>query len=231
MKKTVTKTTLKTPEVISSKVEETQATTLIEGSFISKKNEVIVLNDFLQEGDWYELKKRKSKVVILTHRAVEKIANEAGLKVVDYKILTQPDCYNNYQYTIQATIENGEGEQSIEIGEANRSNLGSRGRQNPANMAQKRAYDRAVLKRLGIGVLSEEELQDDEELETPVNKLTLEEQKQIVPILNDIFKVKNKAQLTMISTLVKKHKDYSDAQLEVLRNLWKKKLAEIMTTF
>ena len=204
----------------------------IVGSFISKDGDTILLNDFLTSSDYWVLDKRKSKVTILTHNAIKKIAMKAGIFVLDYVILTQPDVYNNFQYTIQVKITDEKGRTTIEIGESNRSNLGQRGRQNPANMAQKRALDRAVLSHLGIvGLLSEEELEDNNETAV-VDKLTPDESKVIAPEINVIFAAKNKADLVKFNNQMKKDKvKYNPNQLNVLRGLWKKKLSDLTKSF
>ena len=188
------------------------------------------LYELINESDWWQ-SNGKIKRTMLTHDAVKKLADMAGIKkYVTYMVLTQPDAYNNYQYTINATIETANGEKVAEIGEANRNNLGAKGRNNPANMAQKRAYDRAVLRALGItGLLSEEEL-SDEENEDKMEGLTHDERKQISPIINQLLLVKDKKQLIVFSAKMKqtvKESKFTPAQLDYLRKLYKKTLADL----
>lgn len=174
--------------------------------------------------------KGKTKRTIITHDGVKKIADVAGVSQdVQYTILTQPDVYNNYQYTIQARICRGK-ECTSEIGEANRQNLGAKGRQNPANMAQKRAFDRAVLRLLGItGILSEEELSDEEEYsESEMHTLTHEERRQIAPIISQLLLATKKEHMQLFNEKMKKDsKKYTDDQLSYIRKLYQKRLGEL----
>lgn len=199
-------------------------------------NRIIKLSSFLKEGDWWEMKTRGVKKNILTHDAVRKIADKANLRAVDYKVLTQPDEHNGYQYTIMCTIEHKTRGRFVEIGESNRKNLGVRGRRNPANMAQKRAFDRAVLNALGItGLLSEEELSDEEQEEV-MDKLTMDEQKAIAPLINQINLAKTKENLYEFNRRMKKDvtsgklDNLNDTQLDYLRLLYKKKVGELQKT-
>lgn len=205
----------------------------LEQSFINGKDERVVLKDLLTKEDWWEMKGRKGSKVILTHDGVKRIADEAGLQTnPKYEILTQPNYQNNYQYLIQVTICDAKGRCTTELGESNRSNLSARGRGNPANMAQKRAYDRAVFRHVGItGLLGEDELED---VEPPkeMEKLSEEEQQAIVTYVNDLLLAKNKADLTKFQVRMKKAKStLSDNQLDYLRKLFKKKLAETSKSF
>lgn len=178
--------------------------------------------------------KGKVKRTIITHDGVKRIADFAMLsKDVRYAVLTQPDAYNNYQYTIQATVCYRDGKDcATEIGEANRSNLGSRGRNNPANMAEKRAYDRAVFRLLGItGILSEEELSDEEAQEEDMHGMYHEQMKQIAPLINQITLAKGKEQLVEFNRAMKENaKKYDKEQLDYLRELYKKALAAVQKT-
>ena len=248
-------------------------------SFKMANGKMTTLEKGLKEGDWW-ISKGRAKKTILTHGAVQKIADVAGVsKDVQYTVLTQPDAYNNYQYTIQAKvcrmvpekelrtqelgilkmrdekktleqigqeygctrnkimeicerIENPKMKQECvtEIGEANRSNLGSKGRANPANMAQKRAYDRCVFRLLGIsGLLSEEELSDEDEEETKMENLSQDEVKKIAPLINKLLTAKTPENLNDFNKEMKeKAKDYNPAQLEYLRKLYGKRVGELV---
>ena len=195
----------------------------------------IKLATFLKDGDWWEQKSRGTKKYILTHDVVKRIAKEAGLKATKYEILTQPTSTNNYQCTMMVTMEGKDGEH-VELGESNRSNLGARGRRNPANMAQKRAFDRAVLGALGItGLLSEEEL-SDEEIKKEMDTLTIDEQRALAPMINQINLSKTKENLYEFNRGMKKNvqdgkfDEFSDTQLDYLRLLYKKKVGELQKT-
>jgi hypothetical protein len=200
-------------------------------SFKSATGKKLLLKDFLTESDWWELKKGKNVTYIVYHDAVKKIAKEAGISVTEYTILTQPSVDNNLTFVIQVKICDTAGKCSINLGEASRNNLGLRGRSNPANMAQKRAFDRAVFDHLGIvGVLGDDELPDKDE-ET-MDNLTLDERKVIVLQINKILNSKNKKDLSAFNTEMKTKKPLlNENQLTYLRKLYKKKLAEFSKSF
>ncbi len=202
----------------------------LEQQFLNSEGGWTQLQMILVEGDWWEQKGKEKTTIILTHEAVQKIAKQAGFVCEDYTIKTQPDVYNNYQLTVQAVIKDKNGNLlEPQWGESNRNNLGSRGRSNPANMAQKRAYDRTVLKALGIsGMLSEEELADNKEED--MENLTDDEKKVLAPILNKIILVKSKEQLSSVNTTIKqdlKKITLNEAQLTYLRKFFMKKSGEL----
>lgn len=194
---------------------------------ISSDGTSLVLYQILGEKDVWQ-SNGKFKKTIMTHGAIQKIADYAGVsKSVKYTVLTQPDAYNNYQYTIQAEVCLTNGSCATELGEANRNNLGAKGRSNPANMAQKRAYDRAVLRLLNIrGLLSEEELSDNEQ-EKNMDQLSPEDSKGIAPIINQLLLAKDKQSLNKFNADMKlKSKSLNPEQLDYLRKLYMKTVAE-----
>jgi hypothetical protein len=204
-------------------------------SFKNSKGKSVQIYQVIGSKDCWETNGRIKRTMV-SHDGVKKIADEAGIsKDVHYEVLTQPSAVNNYQYSILARVKRithlpGEENQATEIGEANRNNLGSRGRNNPANMAQKRAYDRAVFRLLGItGLLSEEEIADEENNEPEkMHNLTPEESKKIAPLINQLLLAKTEKDLVQFSVLMKEKKvDYNDNQLNYLRELYKKRLAEM----
>jgi|GEM_PF-6356115 len=206
----------------------------LEQKIVSAGGKNVVLRAILSERDTWQTKGRNI-LTIITHDGVKKVADIAGIsKNVKYAILTQPSAYNNYQYTMQATVcmLKDENNCATEIGEANRSNLGSRGRKNPANMAQKRAYDRAVMRLLDIkGLLSENELPDeDKTTDNKMENLTHEERKIIAPIINRLVLAKTKEHFIIFNREMKdtvKNNQFSDASLDYVRKLYKKQLAEL----
>jgi hypothetical protein len=158
---------------------------------------------------------------------MKKIADVAGVdKVVDYQVLIQPSYANNYQQTWVATIRRGN-EVVNEVGEVNNSNLTNTTKRNPSNMAQKRAYDRAVIRLLGIeGVLSEDELTPDED--DKMQQLTVEQQKKVAPIVTKLLNVKDKASLDLVAKTIKSTVNkYTEDELNYLRKLYNKRLIEI----
>jgi len=188
----------------------------------------VKLSSLLTEKDYWQTNGR-IKRTILTHDAIKRLADMASInKAVEYAVLTQPNAYNNYQYTMQAKVCGISGECVVELGEANRSNLGSKGRNNPANMAQKRAYDRAVLRYLGItGLLSEEEL-SDQDPEEKMDELSHDDKRKIAPIINQLLLARSKKQMVLFNRAMKeKAKDFSEPQLTYLRKLYQKRLAEL----
>lgn len=199
---------------------------------IKTKKGLKTLRSVLSDGDWWELKNKTNVLYILTHNAVKKIADETNISTdVGYSILTQPSVSNNYQQTWQVRITDSEGKSTTEIGEVSNRNLGHRGRNNPANMAQKRAYDRAVLRHLGIvGFLGEDELPDKED--EKMENVSPDEAKEIVELLNEIFSAKNKKDLDVFSKKMIELKDkFNDKQLQVLRNAWNNQMVKFIKKF
>jgi hypothetical protein len=203
----------------------------LEQTFENKNGKTIKLSDFLNEHDWWELKKGSNVMSIVLHDAVKKIADAAGILTdVGYSVLTQPAIDNNYQQTWQVRIVDSKGRATTEVGEVSRSNIGAKGRNNPANMAQKRAYDRAVFRHLGItGLLGEDELSDDEEDTKLMDKISHEERKALVPFINRIAAAKSYADLRTISTKLKAITTFTDNQKEVLRTVWKNQAKQFIT--
>lgn len=175
----------------------------------------------------------RNKRTIITHEGVKRIADWAGVeKNPKYIVLTQPDAHNNYQYTIMCEICRDK-ECVTEIGEANRSNLGSRGRAYPASMATKRAYDRAVFKLVGItGLLSEEELTDKDNEEENMEELSHDDKKFIAPAINQLLLATSVSDLkTFNSNMAETKGKYSEVQLGYLRKLYQKRAGELTKTF
>lgn len=200
-------------------------------TFKDRNGKKKVLKDFLNEGDWWETKGR-NKMTMLKHDAVKKLAEIAGYRVIKYDILTQPTVYNNMECVMSIEMVDSKGNVlEPEIGEANRNNLGSMGKRNPMNMAQKRAYDRTVLFNLGIkGILSDEEIpQDDENGEKTMENLTHDEKKTIAPLINQLLLAKTKANIAYFDTMMKngEAKKYNEQQLDYLRKFRFKRLQEI----
>lgn len=202
----------------------------LEQSFSDKDGVAVKLGEFLSSSDWWELKRGKNRATIVLHDAVKKIADRAGISTdVEYKVLIAPSVMNNYTTAMECRITGPVGKVTTELGEVNRGNLGNRGRSNPINMCQKRAYDRAVFRHLGItGFLGEEELPDEEESKNEMDNLSIEEQKAIVPFINKIVNSKTPVELKTISVEIKRDSSaLMENQLAVLRSLWKKQLSSL----
>ena len=199
----------------------------LQQTFKTSGGKTIKLIQVLSPDDVWETKGRVVRTIV-THDGVKKIADKAGVSMkVDYVVLTQPNAMNNYQYTMSATICRGK-ECVTEIGESNRSNLGSKGRNNPANMCQKRAYDRSVFRLLGItGLLSEEEL-SDEEINDNMEGLSHDEKKHIAPAINQLLLAKTEKDLIVFSNKMKvEAAKLSENEVGYLRKLYRKRVGEI----
>lgn len=223
---------VKKAKTVKAKVKPDIAPELrgLDQSFIDRHGNAVLLKDFLKEGDWWELKNKKSIRHIIYHDAVKKLADAAGINsVVNYNVLIQPSVSNNYMLLLQATVTDEKGRSSTGLGETNRSNLGLRGRANPGNMAEKRAYDRAVFNHLRItGLLGEDELPDEPE-EQEMEKLTDEEKKIIAPLINEIWAAKTKNDLSAFNKRMTSVKgSLNEKQLDILRGLYKKKMLDFI---
>lgn len=191
------------------------------------------LYQIITREDAWQHQRGKNMLTIIRHVGVQKIADFSKVsKDVEYKILTQPDAYNNYQYTISAKVcfLGKKDDCATEIGEANRSNLSNRGRNNPANMAEKRAYDRAIFRLLGItGILSEEELADLEEDEESMDELTHAERKHIAPAINKLLLAGSQKDLAEFNKRMKDGEaaKLNDKQRDYVRKLYQKRVGEL----
>ena len=231
----IIKTTAKESYDLQKKLDKKEKVEVPEGlkqKFKSSEGKLVTIESCLIGTEWW-ISKGRIKRTILIHDGVKRIADAAGVsKDVQYTILTQPTAYNNYQYTIQARICKDK-ECVTEIGEANRNNLGGKGRNNPANMCQKRAYDRCVFRLLGItGLLSEEELSDEDEEETKMDGLSHEERKEIAPFLNKLLLAKTNENLNDFNKMMQQRAItltpiLKDTQLSYLRKMYQKKVAEL----
>lgn len=189
------------------------------------------LKSVLGEGDWWETKGR-GKLTLLTHEAVEKIAKIAGLYVIKYDLLVEPTVYNNMTVVMSPEIRDKDGNMlSPELGEASRDNLGSKGKSYPHAMAQKRAFDRTVLRGLGIrGLLSEDELPQDNKIDHPMENLSLDEQKVIAPLVTQLLLASTKVQLANFNRVMPEKKNelkLNDNQLDFVRRLYKKRIGDL----
>ncbi len=227
--------TMVTPEVKKQKAKDLKEMKLADVPGLQQVVKGKKLHQIITKEDAWQTKGRTVRTII-KHDGVKKIADFAKVsKDVEYKILTQPDAMNNYQTTMSAKvcIQGKPTECATELGESNRSNLSGRGKNNPANMAEKRAYDRAVFRLLGItGILSEEELSDEEETEENMDTLSHDERKQMAPVLNKLLLAKNHKDLIVFNRDMKAGgtKGYNDKQLGYLRSLYQKRHGELTST-
>ena len=197
-------------------------------TFKTSAGKTIKLIQVLSPDDVWETKGRVVRTIV-THDGVKKIAERAGIsKDIQYTVLTQPSAMNAYQYTMQARISRGK-EFATGVGESNRNNLGTKGRNNPGNMTEKRAYDRAVFNMLGItGLLAEEELSDEEVNETNMEGLSHDEKKHIAPAINQLLLAKTEKDLIVFSNKMKvEAAKLSENEVGYLRKLYRKRVGEI----
>lgn len=91
---------------------------------------------------------------ILTHEAIERIARHHGVYVVSYKWFK----VELFDQMVMVEVTSDSGIVTPEVGEVNEKTVTTNiGRSYPHSVCWKRAYDRAVLKHLGIEAYSAEE--------------------------------------------------------------------------
>ena len=148
--------------------------TITDATFLSRSGSVINVKDVVTEKEcWYVEKEHR---YVLAHRAIQKIAALAGISK-NYEVtespLIQPSYKNELEHIVRVTIhctakvkgqKKGCCHDPIEheltvTGEANKTNTPVRGRGYLRKMAEKRAFDIAVLEHIGLydTTFSEEE--------------------------------------------------------------------------
>ncbi|KKR62545.1 MAG: hypothetical protein UU03_C0025G0009 [Candidatus Woesebacteria bacterium GW2011_GWA1_40_45] len=203
------------------------------------------------------------KVWILTHAAVEKIAQIAGISL-NFEVSESPNVSPTYQneleHIVRITIHchtknnpNGgcihsENDRTFTVtGESNRVNTPHRGRGYLRKMAEKRGFDIAVLKHLGLHtmIFSEEEAEEfthpkAEEFTHPNNRKDTtvlpgsKEFELIVEEINLILNAANKEELKAAGKVIKARvvvKKYSDKQYKYLKELFAKEVAKKIESF
>ena len=154
--------------------EEKKIPSLEETTFLDKTGKVIKLVDVIDKKTDCWLAQDK-KVWILTHAAVEKIAQIAGISL-NFDVSESPNISPTYQneleHIVRITIHCHAGktpgcmhsnENTFTVtGESNRISVPHRGRGYLRKMAEKRGFDIAVLKHLGLHtmIFSEEEAEE-----------------------------------------------------------------------
>ena len=207
-------------------------------TFLDKTGKRLKLNDIVTQEECWLL--RREKKWILTHSAIKKIAILAGIspnfKVEESKNIT-PSYSNELEHVVRVTItctaikKNKQGcvhgpETELTItGEANRMSTPNRGRGYLRKMAEKRAFDIAVLEHLHLysSVFSEEEADSFIQKKEPNIMPCTPEFEAIVKELNAILAAKTTVQLKKVAKKIKAGKlinKYSDKQIEYLRTLY-----------
>ena len=234
--------------------EEKKIPSLKETTFLDKTGKAVKLVDVIDKKIDCWLAQDK-KVWILTHAAVEKIAQIAGISL-NFEVSESPNVSPTYQneleHIVRITIHchtknnpNGgcihsENDRTFTVtGESNRVNTPHRGRGYLRKMAEKRGFDIAVLKHLGLHtmIFSEEEA---EEFTHPNNRKDTtvlpgsKEFELIVEEINLILNAANKEELKAAGKVIKARvvvKKYSDKQYKYLKELFAKEVAKKIESF
>ena len=225
---------------------------LINASFLDKTGKKINVSDVIDESDcWFITRKN---TWIIKHDAIKKIAKIAGISQnydVDESVNILPEYKNELEHIVRVTIHCKamltEGNLGVECvhsdepaltmtGEANKINCPNRGRGYLRKMAEKRAYDIAVLEHLGLysSVYSEEEASDFEEKREPEIAPGTKDFEFITKEVNAILNSKTIADLKKIGKKIKVGIDidkYNEKQIVYLRNLYVKEYGQKNKSF
>jgi len=246
---------MKKQKIIEKK--KTQMPTLIDATFLDRTGKVVKLSKYISEKDCWLLKRDTSQWV-LSHYAIKKIAQVAGISKnydVEESSNIIPSIQNDFEHIIRVTIhcnskapgkaKKGECAHSDEntltiTGEANRINTPNRGKGYLRKMAEKRAYDIAVLEHLGLytSIFSEEESEEFQQPTKERKEVSImpgtKEFDMIISEINILLDSKTKVELKIAVDTIKKNikaNNYSDTQIQYLRELYHKKFAEFNKTF
>lgn len=213
---------------------------LIDAVFLDKTGKKKNVKDIVTEDECWYLK-RENKF-ILTHAAIKKIAFIAGISK-NYDVDESPNIVPTYQnelehvvrVTIHCLAKKGKkvgcvhsDEDILTItGEANRMSAPNRGRNYLRKMAEKRAFDIAVLEHLNLysSVFSEEEADKFERKKEPDIMPGTKSFEEIVKEINLILNAKDIISLKKIAKNIKeevKKEKYTEKQLVYLRALYEK---------
>ena len=219
--------------------------------FLDKDGKDIKISDIINtdEDCWYF---KKANAWILTHKAIKRIANIAGISK-NYKVEESknviPDYKNDLEYIVRVTIKcnaakkdegcvHSEERELTMTGEANRINTPDRGRGYLRKMAEKRAYDIAVLEHLNLssGVYSEEESPEFEQKreKEPVLMPGTQEFERISTEVNAILNAETLALLKKVGKKIKagvEIEKYTEKQVNYLRTLYKKEFGKKTLNF
>lgn len=223
---------------------------IIEESFLDKNGKEIKISNVIdKDGCWFL---SKTNAWILSHKSIKKIAEIAGIsknfKVEESENIV-PDYKNELEHIVRVTIKcNAKKEKegcvhSVEkeltvTGESNRINTPNRGRGYLRKMAEKRAYDIAVLEHLGLSttVFSEEESPDFEynRKKEPSLMPGTQEFERISKEVNAVLNSKTTTDLKKVGKKIKagvKINKYTEKQIEYLRTLYQIELGKKETNF
>lgn len=226
---------------MKKKTDETKNEFLINASFKNKEGKMTNVKDIIGKDSCWYLNKASSW--ILTHNAIKTIANTAGISK-NYKVEESqniiPDYKNELEHIVRVTIEcnakTKEGkcihsdEDKLTItGEANRINTPNKGRGYLRKMAEKRAFDIAVLEHLNLysSVFSEEESAEFEQKSRREPEI-MPGTKEFEEIVNEVNAVLNASTISELKKVSRKIKagikivKYSEKQIKYLRELYQK---------
>lgn len=225
--------------------------TTTDAVFRNKNDELVKVSDFISEDDCWFL--RKEGKWVLTHKAIQKIATEAGISkkydVEESEI--SPSYKNELEHIVRVTIHcpvqrknqkrgciHDDYETShTATGEANKLNTTvNRGRSYLRKMAEKRAYDIAVLEFLGLNsmIFSEEEsesfMSKESKLAMPSESITNVELENLGTEISLLAKALTKTDLRAAVAEIKKiqkTKEYTATEKAFLKELHARRVQEV----
>lgn len=244
MVKKVTKTELK-----KTNVKKTEDKQLVDAKFLDKNGNTVNVIDIIDKEDCWFL--RKEAKWIMTHKAIKRLAEIAGISK-NFDVIESnnviPDYRNELEHIVRVKIycnakdgkdggcvHSSERELTI-TGEANRINTPNRGRGYLRKMAEKRAFDIAVLEHLGLysSIFSEEEAHTYTPKKEPDLMPGTKDFEEITTEINHILNAKNISMLEKIAKKIKLGidiKKYNDKQLKYLRELYQKEYGKKNKSF
>jgi len=250
--------TLTTNNMKKEKEKKIKLPMLSDAIFLDKTGKKVKVSDIVTTQDCWLIKDDTPKWA-LTHAAIKKIAGIAGISknyTVEESPNIVPSIQNDFEHIVRVTIQcnsklSGKSKTAkgacvhsdkntlIVTGEANRLNTPNRGKEYLRKMAEKRAYDIAVLEHLDLYtfIFSEEESKDFEQKKSKKDVSIMPGTKEFDAILveiNLLLDTISKVELSKAIVEIKKNiklKKYSENQLQYLRDLYHKKFAEFNKTF
>jgi hypothetical protein len=232
----------------AEKVVEKKADNLSDVSFLNRSGKDIKIGSLIDQDDCWFLKKEGKWV--LTHKAIQKIADAAGIsknfEVAESSVM--PEIKNELEHIVRVTIhckaaDGAEGgcvhdfERELTItGEANKISAPHLGRGYLRKMAEKRAFDIAVLQHVGLytSVFSEEESEKFEKKEIKEYLLQpgMKEFEDIVPFINKILNAMTIPDMEIAQKDIVDNKNIlSETQVRYLRELYTKEFAKKSVAF
>jgi len=224
---------------------------LINATFLNKEGKEVKVSDVIGEHDcWYLNKVGKH---ILTHAAIKSIARIAGISMnydVEESPNVVPDYRNELEHIVRVTIhckakESEKGgcihsdERDLTVtGESNRVSTPNRGRGYLRKMAEKRAFDIAVLEHLNLytSIFSEEESADfeDKKEKEPILMPGTKDFESIVTEINAILNSDSMDRLKIVGGKIRARinkKKYNEKQIKYLKELYQREYGKKSDAF